>query len=327
MSLLWLARMAGVLIGLGVTASGLDATAQEFPAKTITVIAGFPPGGSVDLVARVAAEGLSKELNQTVVVENKTGATGIVAANAVAVSKPDGYTLLLVPGGHALYGATFKTLPFDPVGGFEWISGVTSLPFFIAVSAQSPYRSITDVVAKAKANPETIKFGSVGLGSPHHLGIELMSLGTGVKFVHVTYRGEGPMMTALQQSEIDFAIFTPIQLLGGVTSGTLRALAVTTKARSPSLPDVPTVQEALGIKDFDVGSWFAIAGPKGVPPEIVARLNAALRKTLQTDDAVNRLRPTGGEIAPTSPTEMRDRVIRELALWTKIVDAAGVERQ
>ena len=303
------------------------AAAQDFPSKTLSIVAGFPPGGSVDTVARVVGDGLSKDLGQTVLVENKTGATGIVAANFVATSKPDGYTLLLVPGGHALYGATFKSLPFKPVDGFEWITGITSSPFYIAVAAKSDFRTLADLIAKAKANPGTLKFGSVGPGSPHHLGIELLGQATNTRFIHVPYRGEGPLVTALQQGEIDFSILTPIQVLGAMNAGSIRGLAVTTSARSPRTPDIPTVQEAVGLKDFDVGSWFAMAGPAGVPADVVAKLNGAVRKTLQTEEAQNRLRPIGGEVAPTTPKELHDRVARELATWTKIVDAAGVEKQ
>jgi tripartite-type tricarboxylate transporter receptor subunit TctC len=306
---------------------GSSARAQGYPSKPISIVAGFPPGGSVDTVARVIAEGLSKDLGQPVLVETKTGATGIVAANHVATAKPDGYTLLLVPGGHALYGATFKSLPFDPVESFTWISNVITTPFFITVSAQSPYRSLADIVAKGKANPNTLKFGSVGPGSPHHLGVELISLQTGAKFVHVPYRGEGPMITALQQSEIDFGIFTPIQVLGSVQSGTTRALAATTPMRSSRLPDVPTVQEALSLKDYDVASWFAIAGPAGMPADIVTRLNTSIRKTLQNEEALNRLRPIGGEVMPNSPKEEHDKVAKEAATWAVVVEKAGVQKQ
>lgn len=306
---------------------GQPVRAQEYPSKPISIIAGFPPGGSVDTVARVIADGVGKTLGQTVLVETKTGATGVVAANVVATSKPDGYTLLLVPGGHALYGATFKTLPFDPMKSFEWISNVITTPFFITISAQSPYRSLAEIVEKGKANPDTLKFGSVGPGSPHHLGVELIALATGAKFIHVPYRGEGPMIQALQQGEIDFGIFTPIQVLGSVQSGATRALAATTSVRSSRLPDVPTVQEALGIKDYDVGGWFAIAGPADMPADVVTRLNAAIRKTLQTEDALSRLKPIGGEVMPNSPKEEHDKVAKEAAVWANIVDKAGVEKQ
>jgi tripartite-type tricarboxylate transporter receptor subunit TctC len=310
-------------------AGPLPAGAQAIPGRTMQIVAGFPPGGTVDLVARTVAHGLSPELGQTVIVENKTGATGTLAASQVARSDPDGHTLLLVPGGHALYGATFKMLPFDPVESFTWISNIVAIPFFMSVSAKSDIRSLPDLIAKAKARSETerLKFGSVGPGSPHHLGVELLALATGVKFLHVPYRDEGPLLAGLIGSEIDFAIFTPTQILGQLQSGTVRALAVTTRTRSSRLPDVASVQEALSIRDYDVGSWFALAGPAGMPQPGVERLNAGLHKILRSPDAATRLAAVGGDIAPSSPQELRERVMREQTMWRNIVDAAGVPKQ
>jgi tripartite-type tricarboxylate transporter receptor subunit TctC len=303
------------------------AGAQDYPSRAIQIVAGFPPGGSVDLVARISAQGLAAELGQPVFVENKAGATGTIAANFVARSNPDGHTLLLVPGGHALYGATFKSLPFDPVQSFEWISNIVTIPFFMVVPAKSDIKSLPDLIARAKAEPGKLKFGSVGPGSPHHLGVELLSLATGVKFLHVPYRGESPLLTGLIGSDVDFAIFTPTTVLGNVQSGTVRALAATTRARSSRLPDVATVRETLGLGDFDVGSWFALAGPAGLPQPSVDRLNASLHKILRTEEAATRLAAVGGEIAPSSPKELRDRVTREQEMWRNIVDAAGVPKQ
>jgi tripartite-type tricarboxylate transporter receptor subunit TctC len=303
------------------------AGAQAYPTRTIQIVAGFPPGGSVDLVARTAAHGLTTELGQTVIVENKAGATGTLAANTVARSDPDGHTLLVVPGGHALYGATFKSLPFDPVDSFAWISNIVTIPFFMSVAAKSDIKSLPDLIAKAKNEPEKLKFGSVGPGSPHHLGVELLALATGVKFLHIPYRGEGPLLTGLIGPEVDFAIFTPTQILGQLQSGTVRAIAVTTRVRSSRLPDIATVQEASGIRDFDVGSWFALAGPSGTPQLTVERLNASLHKILRTQEAAARLAAVVGDIAPSSPKELRERVTREQAMWRNIVEAAGVPKQ
>jgi len=320
-------KMSGAVVAvLALLVAPESIAAQNFPTKTIQLVVGFPPGGSVDAVARIVADRMSKELGQTVVVETKTGATGIVAANTVATSKPDGYTILLAPGGHALYGATLKSLPFDPVNSFSWISNIVTSPFFITVAATSPYTSMADLIAKAKSG-QTVKFGSVGIGSPHHLGVELVGLATGTKFVHVPYRGEGPILAALQGGEIDFAILTPVTVVGQVQSGAVRALAATTNIRSSRLPDVPTVEEALKLKDFNIGSWYALAVAANTPEPILARLNAALRVTLKDADTLRRLEPIGGELVLSSPQEQRDRVAREAATWAKIVDAAGVEKQ
>jgi tripartite-type tricarboxylate transporter receptor subunit TctC len=319
--------LASVSLTLDVLSLSGFAFGQDYPNRTIQIVAGFPAGGSADTVARVVGEAMSKEFGQPIIVENRVGATGTIAANMVATKEADGYTLLLVPGGHALYGATFKALPFDPVGSFEWISIITKIPFLFSTSAKTEFKSMADLVAKAKVDPGAIKFGSVGPGSTHHLSVELLSLATGAKFLHVPYRGEAPMITALLTSEIDFAASTPHQVIGNVQSGTLRALAVSTNARSSGLPDVPTMQQALNLKDFDVATWFALAGPANLPAPIVEKLNATLRKVLQIPEVKTRLASIGGDVEPSSPKEMRDRVRRELEMWTKIVDAAGVPKQ
>lgn len=319
--------ITGLSVAICVATSPFGARGQDYPTKPISFAVGFPPGGAVDTIARIAADGLSKELKQTVIVESKTGASGILAANYVAKSKPDGYTLLLAPGSHSLYGPTAKSLPFDPINDFEWISGLTHASLFVSVTTQSPFRTVNDIIAKAKANPETVKYGSVGPGSVHHLATELLARSVGVKLVHVPYRGEGPLVTALQQGEVDFSLLTGNQLLGAVSAGTARALANTAGTRSPRLPDVATVQEVLGLKDYDVAGWFGVIGPKGMPPEIVTRLNTAIHKAAQTEETSNRLRLTGGDIAVTTPNALRERVMREQAIWTKIIEELGLEKQ
>ncbi len=326
-SLRMLYRVAVTVLAVTACFSLGHANAQNYPTRAIQILVGFPPGGSSDIVARVSGEGLSRELGKPVIVENKTGATGIVAANAVATSRPDGYTLLLVPGGHALYGATFNTLPFDPLNSFEWISRITTGPFFVAVSGKSSIQSMTDLVAAGKASPGTLKFGSVGPGSPHHLGVELLSLATGTKFLHVPYRGEGPMVAALLASEIDFAMSTPTQVLGNVESGAVRALAVTSRIRSSKLPNVQSVEESLKLTDYNVGSWFALAGAAGTPPDIVRQINAALDRALKVQADRVRITTLGHEITLSSPQELREQVAKEQVMWAKIVEAAGVPKQ
>ena len=316
-----------LLLVLQCLGSVFGAYAQDYPTKTAQILVGFPPGGSVDSVARIVADGLTKELGQKFIVENKTGATGTIAANTVATSKPDGYTLLLVPGGHALYRATISQLPFDPAKSFDWISNIMTIPFFLVVPGKSEIKSLSDLIAKAKASPEKYKFGSVGPGSPHHLGIELLSLKTGAKFLHVPFRGEGPVVAALMGSEIDFSLSTPLQVLGNMESGAIRALAVTSKERSSRVSDAPTVGQELALGDFDVASWFALAGPAGMPKAVVDKINAAVTKVLATEGARSRLVPLGGEIAPSSPSQMRDRVLREQEMWSELVEKAGVPKQ
>jgi len=320
-------RLVHSLFALFVALGALPAAAQEFPTHPIRIVVGFPPGGGVDLVARLIGQEMGKGLGQPVIVENKPGAAGMLGAGFVAKSEPDGYTLLVTPGGHALYGAVFKSLPFDTVASFSWISNVINVPFFATVRADSKFRSMADVIAAAKSAPDKISFGSAGPGSTHHLVGAMLGAATGVKFLHVPYRGDAPVINALLGGEIDFAFATPTQVIANVQAGKFRALATTAAARAPQLPEVPTLQEALSLKDFDVRTWFALAGPAGLPAPIVTRLNDEMRKALMSAEVRKGLETIGGELAPTSPDEMRARVARELATWTRIVEAANIPRQ
>jgi tripartite-type tricarboxylate transporter receptor subunit TctC len=315
------------LVALFVALGALPAAAQDYPTHPIHIVVAFPPGGGVDLVARLIGQEMAKGLSQPVIVENKPGAAGMIGANAVAKSDPDGYTLLITPGGHALYGAILKSLPFDTVESFSWISNVVNVPFFATVRAESKFHSMADVIAAAKNAPGKISFGSAGPGSTHHLVGAMLGAATGVKFLHVPYRGDAPVITALLGGEIDFAFATPTQVIPNVAARQLRALATTAGVRAAQLPNVPTVQEALGLKDFDVRTWFALAGSAGMPAPIVARLNAELRKALASTDVRKGLESIGGEIAPSTPEEMRARVARELATWRRIVAEAQIPKQ
>jgi tripartite-type tricarboxylate transporter receptor subunit TctC len=323
-----LASFFGASVALGVSLALVSgaAPAQDYPSRPIRIIAGFPPGGGVDLVARLVGQGLSNGLRQTVIVENKPGAAGIIGAAQVAKSDPDGYTLLVTPGGHSLFGAVFQSVPFDTVSGFSWISNVINVPFFVIVRADSKFHSLADLIAEAKGSADKISFGSAGPGTTHHLGGVLLAARTGTKFLHVPYRGDAPVINALLGGEIDFAFATPTQVISNVQAGKFRALATTSAARSPKLPDIPTVQEALALKDFDLQTWFALAGPDGLPRPIVDRLNAELRKALATPEVSKGLEAIG-ELKPTTAEAMRDRVATELKTWIKVVDEAKIPKQ
>jgi tripartite-type tricarboxylate transporter receptor subunit TctC len=313
-------------LGLSITLVSHVTQAQDYPSRPIRIVTGFPPGGGVDLVARLVGQGLSSGLRQTVVVENKPGAAGIIGAAQVAKSDPDGYTLLVTPGGHSLFGAVFQSVPFDTVSGFSWISSVITVPFFVIVRSDSRFQSLADLIADAKGSPGKISFGSAGPGSTHHLGGELLAMRTGTKFLHVPYRGDAPVINALLGGEVDFAFATPTQVISNVEAGKFRALATTSAVRSPKLPNVPTVQEAIALQDYDLQTWFALAGPERLPRPIVDRLNAELRKALATPEVSKGLEAIG-VLNPTTPEEMRDRVARELQTWTKIVDEAKIPKQ
>jgi tripartite-type tricarboxylate transporter receptor subunit TctC len=319
---------AFVCLLLGVAALLPNASrAQDYPNRPIRVIVGFPPGGGTDVTARLIAQEMSKSLGQSVVIENKPGAAGSLGAAEAARSTPDGYTLLVTPGGHPIFGAIFKTLPFHTVNSFEWISNIITIPFFIVVPANSEFKTLADVIAKAKSAPGTISFGSTGPGSTHQLGMELLGSKAGAKFLHIPYRGDAPIITALLANEIHFSIVTPTQAIENVKAGKFRALAVTSNTRYAGMPEVPTVNQAIGLNDFDLRSWFGMGAPAGVPKPIVDRLNAEVRKAVEVPEVKARLVAMGGEPDVGTPAAMRERVARELATWTKTVEEAGIEKQ
>ena len=312
--------LAFLCIPIGFTA------AEEYPNRTIKVLVGFPPGGGTDTAARVLGAALAQELGQTVIIENKPGAAGRIAAAEVARVTPDGYTLLVTIGGHSIFGAIVQDLPFDTVKGFDWISNIVTLPFYITVPADYEFKTLADLIAKAKAAPGTVSFGSTGPGSTHHLAPELLAIRTGTNFLHVPYRGEAPLLMAVMTGEVKFGLSTPTLLVQNVQGGKLRALATTAAKRTSDLPDVPTVQEALGIKDYDVSTWFALVGPAGMPPTVLAKLNGAVNKALARPEVRARLAAVG-QVDPTTSQAMHDRVERELAMWTETVTKAEIPKQ
>jgi tripartite-type tricarboxylate transporter receptor subunit TctC len=202
-----------------------------------------------------------------------------------------------------------------------------TLRFFVVVPAGSDIKSMADLIGKAKAAPGTISYGSAGPGSTHHLAGEMLASAAGVKFLHIPYRGDGPLITAVLAGEVQFAFATPTLVVGNVQAGKLRALAVGANTGARSLPDVPTVEQALGMKEFDVRTWFALAGPAGLPKPIVERLNAEVRNAVAQPEVRARLTEIGGEVGATSPAELRDTVARELKAWTRIVTEAGIPKQ
>jgi len=318
-----LAMMLGVSLALWPSV----AAAQDYPTRPVKIIVGFAPGGGVDTVARLVGQELSKGLGQSVVIENRPGAAGTIGASAAARSEPDGYTLVMLPGGHPLYGATHKSLPFDTVTSFEWISTVVTLQFLALVRAEAKYQSLAELIAAAKAAPETITYASAGVGSTHHLTIEMIANRAGAKFLHVPYQGDAPALGALLGDQVQFTLATPTQAIGNIQGGKVRALAVTGNTRMPAVPDAPTVEQATGFKDFDVRTWFGLAAPAGVPGAIVTRLNAEVRKALVVPEVRAKLEQIGGEVRPSSSEEFRDRIAREHAMWIKVVDDIKLPRQ
>jgi tripartite-type tricarboxylate transporter receptor subunit TctC len=307
-----------VLVGLCAPAA-----AQDYPTRLIKFMQGFPPGGNVDIIARILAQHMEKSLGQSIVVEAKPGLAGALAAEAVARSEPDGYTLLVLPSAHPAYAALSKNVKFKVVDDFTWISVASFYPFMICVKADSRFKTLKDLIEEARAKPGSLKYGSAGVGSILHTTVELIGHQTGTKFLHVPYRGEAPALTGMLTGDIDFIAATTGPISPRVRSGEFRALAVTGKTRWRDFPEVPTVAETI-IPNFEVISWTGLAGPAKLPQPIVDRLNAELRKALAAPDVKSRLEAMGGDPRATTPDEMKALVSRQYETWKKLAVEANL---
>ena len=270
------------------------AAAQSWPAKPITLIVPFPPGGSSDALARSITTPLSQVLGQPVVVESKPGAGATVGADYVAKAKPDGYTLLMGAVHHTIATSVYKKLPYDFEKSFVPITTVALVPNVLVVNAKSPATDVKSLVALAKASPGKLSYGSNGNGTVQHLIGTQFSSTAGVDLLHVPYKGSAPLTTDLLGGQVDMSFDTLTPLVQHIKAGKLRALAVTTAKRSSTLPDVPTLAEA-GIKDFNQGTWFGILAPVATPKEVVAKLNAEMVKIIQSPEFKKRMEEIGAE--------------------------------
>lgn len=306
-------------------APAFRAFAQAYPDRAIKIYQGFAPGGNADAIARAVGGEIARTLGQAVVVEAQAGAGGTIAATTVARSRPDGYNLLLATGGHAVAGALYNTLPYKTVADFEMVSTITFFPFLLVVNANSR-QTFKDLLDAARAKPESLSYGTAGVGSTHHLAGELLGKMARVQMMHVPYRGDTASLTALLSGDIPFIIAPPTAVISNIQAGKLRAIATTGPQRWPGLPDVPTVAEQ-GVAGYDVRSWAGLMAPAGTPRPVIDRLNAEALKALQVQAVRHRLEEMGGEARGSTPEEMKTMVSRELEKWTQVVAEAKIPKQ
>lgn len=305
--------------------SGVALAAETYPDRPIRFIIGFGAGGNADTVARLLAEPMTKDLGQPVVVESKPGAGGNVASDFVSKSDPDGHTMQLMVGGHAVSAALYKSQPFDPLADFTFISTIGQFPFFVATQAGA-YASIEDLIAKAKAAPGTIKIGHSGVGSTQHLTGELMDLETGADFIHVPYKGGAAAATALLGGEVDVVIDTGTIITPQQEAGKFDVLAVSSKNRWPDKPDVPTLADTVA-PGFDVVSWTGVGLPAGVDGAIADKLRASVHAAIADPEVAARIEKLGAKPSAMSGEDMRAMVEQQINIWKKVVDAAGIEKR
>ncbi|MBH5400455.1 tripartite tricarboxylate transporter substrate binding protein [Bradyrhizobium sp. CNPSo 4010] len=319
-------RLAAAIFLLGSCLATGPASADTYPSRPIRLLHGFVAGGAADTLSRIIADGLSKKLGQPIVIEAKPGAGGNIAADAVAKAAPDGYTLGLVTGAHAISAATYKSLSYQPAESFDMISTLVYYALVIAVRSDHPAKSLGELIAMAKEKPGTLSFGSVGFGSTHHLAGELLNAMAGIDIMHVPYRGDSQSLTALLGGEVPVVVGTPVLLAPQIQSGAIRGLAVTSPKRTALLPDVPTVEEA-GVKGYDVRTWAGLLAPKGTPPSVVGALNAATLDVLKDPELRQRLETAvGGEVRGSTPDEMKQLIGSEIAKWSAVVERAKIPK-
>ncbi|RZU01067.1 Bug family tripartite tricarboxylate transporter substrate binding protein [Rivibacter subsaxonicus] len=319
-----LTRRALVAAATLFAASGLALAQDAWPSKPIRLVVPFAPGGTSDVLARAIAERLQGALKQTVVVENKAGAGGVIGADSVAKSAPDGYTLLLgTIASHAINPALMPKMPYDASKDFAPIILLGTIPNVLLTGASQPYKSVKDVIAAAKAKPDTITFASAGQGSSQHMSGETFKLLAGADLAHVPYKGSAPAIQDLIGGQVPLSFETVTVALPHIQSGKVRALAVTSAKRSPALPEVPTLQEA-GVAGFDVSSWQALYAPAGTPAPIVQRLNAEVEKIIAQPDIKARFETLGLQHQPNTPADFATFGKSEIAKWTKVVKDGNV---
>ncbi len=301
------------------------ARAQAWPQRPIRVLQGFAAGGNADAIARLVGVEMARNLGQTMVVEAMAGAGGTLASAAVARAAPDGHTLLLATGGHAVAGALYEKLPYQAVESFQMVSTITFFPFLLVTQPDTKLRSIADLVAAAKSTAGGLAYGTAGVGSTHHLIGELMARQAAAPLLHVPFRGDSASITALLGGEIPFIVAPPTAVLGQLKAGKLRALAVTGPQRWAGMPDVPTVAEQ-GVPGFDVRSWAGWMLPAGTPQPVVQRLHDETQHALQLPNVKARLEEMGGEARGSTPQEMAAMVAAEVQKWSRVIADAKIPR-
>jgi tripartite-type tricarboxylate transporter receptor subunit TctC len=313
------------ILALAVVLSATSAFAQ-FPSKPIRLVSPFPPGGSVDVVARLLAAKLSEAMGQQMVVENRSGASGVIGTEVVLNAPPDGYTLLINTIPFVSNQFLMPRAPYDPLRDFVSISMVASAPSFVTVHPSLPARSIQELVALAKARPGQLYYSAAGVGTNPHIAGELFNLLAGVNIIAVQFKGGGPADTAVIAGDVGVTFGNVSQEMGHVKAGRMRALAVTSAKRIPAMPDLPTVAEA-GVPGYEFDTWFVLAAPKGTPRPIVDTLNAHIRKTITTPEQVKFYEERGLTVIASTPEAAAAYLESEQAKWGRVIKQRGIKAE
>jgi tripartite-type tricarboxylate transporter receptor subunit TctC len=302
------------------------ASAQPYPARPVRVLVGFPPGGGVDILARLVAQKLTERWDKPVVVENRAGAAGNIATELLARSAPDGYTLLMAFSSHASNAALYPKLPFDIQKDFTAVTLVATAPVVITASPSLPAKSLPELIAYARAHPGAVRYASSGIGTPVHLAGELMMQLADIRITHVPYKGIAPAMTAMLAGETELTFAAVLSAMQHFRSGKLRPLAVAGRTRYPELPDTPTAAEA-GLKDFEIDYWYVLLAPAGTPRSVVDKLQREISAFVNSPEMKASLLGQGSIAVASTPEEAEARIRSEYELWSRVVKTGGVKME
>jgi len=312
-----------VAAGVAAPAFPLSAVAEDYPTRPVRVIAGFGAGGGVDITARLIGQWLNERLGQSFVVENRTGAGGNIGTEAVVTAAPDGYTLLLATVPNAVNASLYTNLKFNFIRDIAPVAGIIRVPMFIMVHPSVPVKTVPELIAHAKANPGKVNMASAGNGSAPHMAGELFKMMTGIDMVHVPYRGQGQALTDLLGGTVQVLFATAPGTTEYVTTGKLRALAVTTATRAQVLPDVPPVGDF--VPGYETSQWYGMCAPGKTPAEIIGKLNKEINAAITDPGMKARLAAIGGEPLPGTPADFGKLIAEETEKWAKVVQAAGLK--
>lgn len=316
--------IAAIMTGLSGTATYAQA---DYPSKTVTIVVPSSPGGTTDIAGRLLAEGLSKRFNQTFIVENKGGASGNIGITEAARAKPDGYTLLVTYSGYQVTNPSlFKSLPWDPIKSFEPVALAMTAPHVILVNGKMPANTLAEFITYAKKKAGATTYASSGPGSIQQIGAEQLARLTGIKLVHVPYKGAGPALTDLIAGSVDLFITTPPSAVGHIQSGAAKGLALAAKERHPLLPDVPTTAE-VGFPGLDLTAWFAMYAPAGTPQPIVQQLTEAIKDLVTSPAFQEQAIKQGAYAKYMNPAELKAFTQSELTSWGDIIKQTGITLQ
>jgi tripartite-type tricarboxylate transporter receptor subunit TctC len=318
-----LLTVAALLVAPAALSQG---TSSTYPTKTVRMVAPFAPGGPVDLTARIVAQKLGETFSQQFVVDNRTGASGMIGAEQVAKSAPDGYTMLVNSSIHVIVPSLFSKMNYDPLRDFTPVSVVSTSPLVLVVTPALPAKNVREFIALAKARPGELSFGSSGSGSSTHLTAELLKSVTGTRMTHIPYKGQGQAITDVVTGEIQFMFNSPSAVKAFIDAKRLRVLGITSDKRSPQMPDVPTFAES-GYRDLVTGSWYAVWLPAKTPEAIVSRLNSEIVRIVNLPDVRNRIVELGGVPIGGSSAEMDAFQKAESARWAKVVKESGAKAE